>query len=167
MATATDDRLSAMRRRINRLEERAKTRMGLYVSDLKDEERSARETAHAHAGAVEEKIEQLNNDLDIAEHRLSAEMTDDRTRFTSSVEATLRGWDVYLERLQANAAERTGAARERVEHAISEIRRGRTAAAESLAGVSTATGDKWRETKTRVLAQLDELKRKADDAGRE
>jgi hypothetical protein len=173
MATATDERLGALRRRIDRLEERAhsgagatKARMGRYVDGLRQEETTAREAAHREAGAVEEKIEQLGNDLDIAEHRLSAEMADDRAHFTSWVHAVLHDWDVYLERMQAKAAEQTGAARQRVEHGIADIRRGRTAIAESLAGVSSATGETWREAKTRVLTQLDELKSKADGAGR-
>ena len=34
----------------------------------------------------------------------------------------------------------------------------------TLAGVGTATAASWREAKARILASLDELKRKADDA---
>lgn len=169
MATATDERLGEMRRRIDTLQAKAqgaaaeaKSQVQRQLDRLKQEEESARESAHSQAAAVDEKIEQLDNDLDIAEHRLAAELAEDGKTFTQAVEAELHDWKTFLERMQAKAASTTGDARTRIEKAIADLRQDRAAVADDLAGAREATGEAWREYKTRVLAKLDELKRKAD-----
>ncbi len=174
MATAIDERLGAMQHRIDRIEEKAKstataakTRLEQYVATVKEDEASARAEAHRQAGAVDEKLEQLGNDLDIAEHRLAAELADDRKSFADAVQAELHDWDVFLERMQAKAAEKSAPARTEVEKAIADLRRRRTEITESLAGVREVTGEKWSDAKVRVLAALDELKSKADSVTKE
>ena len=169
MATATEERLGSLRRRIDRLELKAqsgaadtRSRMRRRVDELRDEQGVAVASAHRYAAAAEEKVEQLANDLEIAEYRLAAELADDRQSFVDAVESELRRWDAYLDRLQAGAASRTAPAREHAEKAIAELRHRRIAVAESLAPVRAATGDAWRTAKSRVLAALEDLKHEAD-----
>lgn len=171
MATATEERLGEMRRRIDRLEAKAqsseadaRSRMQRQVDTLREEQESARSSARRHAGAVEEKLDELDTELDIAEHRMAAELADNHEKFVVAVEAELADWDAYLERLQAKTAAATARTRARVEETVAELRHRRLAVAETLAGVGTATAASWREAKARILASLDELKRKADDA---
>jgi hypothetical protein len=71
---------------------------------------------------------------------------------------------MYLDRMQVKAAARTGIAREWAEAAIAELRQRRISIGTRFSNVGTAAGDGWRDTKTRVLADLDELKAKADAA---
>ena len=66
--------------------------------------------------------------------------------------------------MQAKAAAKTGAARERAEAAIADLRQRRVSIGKSLSDVGTAAGEGWRDTKTRALAELDELKNEADAA---
>lgn len=68
--------------------------------------------------------------------------------------------------MQVKAAARTGVERERAETAIADLRQRRVSISKSLPDVGTAAVDDWRDTKTRVLAELDELKTKADAARR-
>jgi hypothetical protein len=137
--------------------------MQRHLEKLRRDEEAARASATTPAAAVDEKIEELGHELDMAEHRLDAELADDARSFAQAVEAELDGWDAWLDRLQAKAAAKTGAARTRAEETIADLRRRRLAVAESLAGVRAAVGDTWRDAKKRVVAGLDELKRKADD----
>jgi hypothetical protein len=169
MATGTEERLGELRRRIDRLEASARSgatdatsRLQRHVTTLRRDEQAARASARQHAAAVEEQLAQLGNDLDIAEHRLAAELADDRKRFAHAVEAELHDWDVFLERMQAKAAHKKGAARSILEESIADFRRRRCAASEGLAGVRASTGEQWRDARKRVLASLDELKRRVD-----
>jgi hypothetical protein len=104
--------------------------------------------------------------LRIAEDHLAAELAHDRTAFIDAVEAELDGWDGLLEGMQAQAAAMTEAARGGAEQAIADLRRRRIAVGELLAGVRAAGGETWRDPRRRVLAALDELKRKSDAAWR-
>jgi len=158
-----------MRRRIDHLEVRAqvgaadvRSRMQRRAHQLRDEQLATVLSVHRHAGAAEENLEELANDVEIAEYRLAAEIADDRKQFTDAVEGELRAWDAYLGRMQARAAAKTAPARERAEQAVGDLRRRRIAVAESLAGVWSASGDAWQTAKSRVLAALDELKQRAD-----
>ena len=61
MATATEERLGEMRRRIDRLEAKAqsseadaRSRMQRQVETLREEQESARSSGRRHPGAVEE-----------------------------------------------------------------------------------------------------------------
>jgi len=169
MATATHDRLGEARRRIARLEVKAqrgtadaKARMQPYITTVRRAEESARASAREQAAAVDGRLEQLDTELELAEHRVAAEFAATQDQLTHAVDVELHRWDAYLDRMQVKAAARTGAARERAEAAIADLRQRRVAISKSLPDVGPAAGDDWRDTKTRVLAELDELKTKAD-----
>ncbi len=66
--------------------------------------------------------------------------------------------------MQTKAAAKTGAARDRAEAAIADLRQRRVSIGTSFSAVGAATGDGWRGAKARVLAELDELKSQADEA---
>ena len=173
MATATDERLGEARRRIARLEVEtrrgtsdAQSRMQRYVNSLRRDEESARLSAHERAAAVDERMEKLDNELELAEHRVAAEFAATEEQFTGAIEAELRSWDQYLDRMQAKAAATSGAVREQAEAAIAELRQRRVAIGKSFADVRTAVGEQWRDAKKRVLAELDDLKSQADAAWR-
>ena len=174
MATATNERLGEVRRRIARLEVQAqrgtadaKSRMQQYLDTLRLEEEAARTSALERAAAVDERLEQLDNELELAEHRVAAEFATTEDQFTGAIEAELRRWDAYLARMQTRAATRSGAARERAESAIADLRQRRVSIDKSLSDVGTASGNGWHGAKTRVLAELDDLKSKADAAWQE
>jgi hypothetical protein len=174
MATATNDYLGEARRRIARLEVQAqrgtadaKFRMQRYIDTLRLDEESARASAHARAAAVDESLEQLENELELAEHRVAAEFAATWEQFTAAIDAELHRWDAYLGRMQTKAAAKTGAAREQAEAAVAELRQRRVSIGKSLADLGTTPSDAWDDAKARVLAQLDELKSKADTAWRD
>ena len=174
MATATNDRLGEARRRIVRLEVQAqrgtadaKSRMQRYIDTLRRDEESARASARKRAAAVDERLEQLDNELELAEHRVAAEFAETEKQFTGAIDAELHRWDAYLDRMQAKAAGQSGAARQRAEAAIADLRRRRVSIGNSLSDVGTSAGEDWHDAKTRVLAELDELKIRADAAWRE
>jgi hypothetical protein len=177
MATATEERLGHMRRRIDRLELRARSgaadvrsRTQLRTHQLRDEQLATVISVHFHAAAAEETVEELATDVEMAEHRLAAELADDRDTFAAAVEAELNGWDAYLDRKQAKAAARTAPARERAESAVGDLRQRRIAVAESLADVRSAPADAWPNAKSSILGALGELRQQADayrDEGRD
>ena len=104
--------------------------------------------------------------LRIEEHHLAAELADDRREFTASIEHALDAWDAVIDRLQTCAAALGPVERTQAEWAVADLRRRRMAIAESLAGVRAARGEAWRDARKRVVAALDELKRKSDAASR-
>ena len=174
MATATNERLGEVRRRIARLEVQAergtadaKSRMQRYIDTLRREEESARAAAHERAAAVDARLEQLDNELELAEQRVAAEFAATEEQFAEAIKAELHRWDAYLARMQAWAATKSGAARERAEAAIADLRQRRVSIGKSLSDVGTAAGNGWRGSKARVLAELDDLKSKADAAWRD
>ena len=174
MATATNERLGEARRRIARLEvttqrgtAEAKSRMQQYIDSVRREEESARASARERAAAVDQRLEQLDNELELAEHRVAAEFAATEEQFKDALQAELHRWDAYLDRMQAKAAAKSGAARERAEAAIADLRQRRVSIGKSLSDVGTAAGNGWRAAQTRVLAELDDLKSKADAAWRE
>ena len=169
MATATHERLGEVRRRIARLEVNAqrgtadaRSRMQPYITTVRRAEESAQATAREQAAAVDGRLEQLDTELELAEHRVAAEFAATQDQLTDAVDAELHRWDAYLDRMQVKAAARIGVERERSEAAIADLRQRRVAISKSLPHVGTAAGDGWPDTKTRVLAELDELKTKAD-----
>ena len=175
MATAIEDRLAELKSRIEALDARAYDgaaeatgRIQRHLETLRQEDEAAeaatlRRTAEYEA-LYDAQLQVLENALKIAEHHLDAEVADDRKQFVEAVEAELDEWDAFMDRMQANAAAKAGAAREQSEKVIADLRRRRLAIGESLAGVRAGVGDTWRDGKKRVLAALDELKRKADAA---
>jgi hypothetical protein len=171
MATATNDHLGDVRRRIARLEVQAqrgsadaKLRLRRYIDTLRREEESARASVRERAAAVDERLERLENELELAEHRVAAEFAATKEQFAEEIDAELRRWDAFLNRLQGKAAEKSGVARERAEAAIADLRRLRVAIGKSLADVGTTVGEQWHDAKQRVLAELDDLKSQADAA---
>ena len=171
MSTATDERLGEVRRRIASLEvevqrgtAEAKSRMQPYVDTVREDEQSARASARERAAAVDEQLEQLDNELELAEHRVAAEFAATEEQFAAAINAELHRWDAVLARMQARAATKTGAARERAEAAIADLRQRRISLNKSLSGVGTTAGNGWRGAKAHVLAELDDLKSKADAA---
>jgi uncharacterized membrane protein HdeD (DUF308 family) len=64
--------------------------------------------------------------------------------------------------MQARAATRRDGERASLEKTIAAIRRNRTAAAARLAEVRAARDDGWHEARTRALAALDDIERRAD-----
>lgn len=171
MATATNERLGEVRRRIAHLEmtvqrgtAEARPRMQRYINTLRRDEESALASAREWAAAVDERLEQLSNELELAEHRVAAEFAATEDQFTATLTAELHCWDVYLDRMQTTAAAKTGVARDRAEAAIADLRRRRVSIGSSFSDVGTAAGDGWRGAKARVLAELDELKSQADEA---
>ena len=173
MATATDERLGEARRRIVRLEVEtrratsdAKSRMQRYIDTLRRDEESARASVHERAAAIDEQIQKLDNELELAEQRVVAEFAATEEQFTDAIEAELHSWDHYLDRMQTKAAAKSGAAREQAEAAIADLRQRRVAIGKSLADVGAAAGEHWHDAKKRVLAELDDLKSQADAAWR-
>ncbi len=175
MATAIEDRLTELKSRIDALDARAydgaaeatgRIQRHLETLRLQDEAAEAaalRRTAEYEA-LYQAQLQVLENALRIAEHHLDAENAYDRKQFVEAAEAELEEWEAFIERMQANAAAKAGAAREQSEKVVADLRRRRLAIGESLAGVRAGVGDTWRDGKKRVLAALDELKRKADAA---
>ena len=173
MATATTNHLGEVRRRIARLEVQAqrgtvdaKSRMQRYLDGLRREEESARASARRRAADVDERLEQLENELELAEHRVAAEFAVTEEEFAGAIDAELHRWDAYLDRMQVKAAAKSGAAREQAEAVIADLRRRRLSIGKSLSEVGTAAGENWHDAKTRVLVELDELKSEADAAWR-
>jgi hypothetical protein len=174
MATTTNEHLAGVRRRIDRLEVKAqlgtadaKSRMQRYIETLRRDEESARASARERAAVVEERLEQLDNELELAEHRVAAEFAETASQFNDALEAELHRWDAYLDRMQTKAAAKTGAARERAEAVVTDLRQRRVSIGKSLSDVGTTAGNGWRGVKARVLTELDDLKTKADAAWRD
>ena len=170
MATATNERLGEARRRIARLEvttqrgtTETKSRMQRYIDSVRREEAFARASAHERAAAVDQSFEQLDTELELAEHRVAAEFAVTEEQFNDALEAELHRWDAYLDRMQAKAATQSGAARERAEAAIADLRQRRVSIGQSHSDAGTA-GDEWRDARAPVLAELDDLKTRADAA---
>ena len=168
MSTTTiEDELADVRRRIEQLRAQPVAAGSGQVArhlDALDQEDAALRAAARHAPQeVEEKLAQLKRRLDVAEHSLAADASDDWETFAAAVEAELRSWDAYLERLQASVAARAWRAREQAETAIGDVRSRRLEVDERLAQASAAPGHGWGEQKQRVTAARDELERKADE----
>ena len=168
MSTTTiEERLAEIRDRIDRLRagersapptERARLRRHLDV--LEHEEASAHDAVRHAPDEVDEKLGQVSTRLDVAEHSLAADVSDDWASFAAAVEAELRSWDTYLERVQASVAAKAWKARERAEAAIGDVRSRRIEVDERLAQARDATSENARE---RVTAARDQLEAKADE----
>ena len=169
MSTTTiEDQLAEVRRRIDRLQARAQAgalpRVQRHLDALRQEEASVRAAARQAPDEVEEKLGQLRTRLDVAEHSLAADVSDDWATFAAAVEAELHSWDTYLERLQTNVAAKAWKARERAEAAIGDVRtppdRRRRA---PRAGAATPPVTPGRNARKRITAARDELEQKADE----
>lgn len=170
MTTTIEDQLAELRARIDRLRQReqdggtdVRARIARHLEALQQEEASVRAAVLDAPGALDEKLEQLRTRLDVAEHSLSADVSDDWSTFTAAVEAELHSWDTYLERLQTSVADKAWRTRAQAEAAIGDVRSRRIEVEECLAHARDAGGDAAAETRKRVSAARDKLEQKADE----
>jgi len=167
--TAIQDDLAEIRFRIDRMEARAETvadrgalpRIRRHLEALQREEASVNFAAHTAPDEVPERLARLKARLDVAEHSLTADLSDDWTTFAAAVEEELRHWDTYLERLQTSVAKTAWKAREEAEAAIADVRSHRIAVEERLAQAPDGAGDGGPEQRARITAARDELAQKA------
>lgn len=157
MSTTTDDRRAAARERVDRLQAKAR--------ELSSEHAAA---AKAKAGKLDDaaraKVELLQTQRKSVEHALTAELAEDKQAFIDAMQGYVDDVKALSDKLSQRATTMTGAARERIDAAIADVRRGRDTVAERMAQVREQSGDRWRETKESVAAERAELERKADDA---
>ena len=169
MSTTTiEDQLAEVRRRIDRLQALAqagvtaeRARIRRHLDALHQEEASVRAAVRQAPDEVEEKLGQLKTRLAVAEHSLAADVSDDWATFAAAVEAELRSWDTYLERLQTSVAAKAWKAREQAEAAIGDVRSRRIAVGERLAQVRDSAGAASQEARKHITAARDELEQKA------
>ena len=166
--TTIDEQLAEARGRIDRLQaceqagvtaEPARIRRHLDV--LRREEASVHEAVGQAPDEVDEKLGRLKSRVAVAEHSLAADLSDDWASFAASIDAELRIWDAYLERLQAGVVERAWKAREEAELAIGEVRSLRITVGERLAEVRDSDVAASREARKHIMAARDELEQKA------
>jgi hypothetical protein len=169
MTTTVEGQLSELRRRVGRLSALARTgaagdpaRIERHVDALRRHETRLLAADGDEADQFEEKLWQMKTRLTVAECSLAADASDDWTSFAAAVEDELRGWDTYLERLQATAARRTEL-RDPAEAAIGDVRSRRIAVDARLARAHAVARETWQEQRARVGAARDELERRADE----
>jgi hypothetical protein len=163
--TMNDEPLAEVDRRIDDLEAGMRPRRS-------DQRRSVRrhvealwqgqEHAQTSPDPIGERLSRLRSRLEVAELSIDADLAQDGPQYTAAVEAELRGWDAFAERLQATAAARPGAARDRAETGIRELRRRRLAVTKRLDDLRDAPQEAWREHQERVTAARHDLERMAD-----
>ena len=167
--TTIEDQLAEVRVRIGRMQARAQAgaaagalpRTKRYLDALNEDEASVRAAAGQAPDEFEEKLGRLKSRLDVAEHSLTADLSDDWATFAAAVEEELRRWDTYLEREQTGVAASAWKTREQAETAIADVRSRRIAVEERLAEACDGAGDGGREQRDRVTAARDELAQKA------
>ena len=167
MSTTTiAGRLAEIRSRIDRLRSREqdgtvdRARLRRQVQILGQELDAVVSALRDAPDDVEAKLALLSTRLDVAEHSLAADASPDWAGFAASVEAELRSWDLYLERLQTRVAEREWRARARAETTIGEIRSRRLEVDEHLR--DPPAGSEGERARRRVTAARDELEQEAD-----
>jgi hypothetical protein len=167
MTTTIEDQLAEVRGRIDRLRTRdgdgapqVRARISRHLEVLRQQEASVRT---AVPDELEEKLEQLKTRLDVAEHSLAADVSEDWATFAAAVEAELHSWDTYLERLQTTVAEKAWKTRAQAEAAIGDVRSRRIEVDERLVHARDAAGDPAADARRRVTAARDKLEQKADE----
>ena len=164
----TDFRLAEARSHRESLEEDARgsaeehARIRRHLDAVRAAEAAAHAAAREAGGRFENALEDLGTRLAIARHRLVAELTNDRRLFERAVEAELREWRVYGERLRERAAAKGGSATARSQLALSALESRTDEVARCLRELRTASDETWRERRERVDAALDELEHAAD-----
>jgi hypothetical protein len=163
--TTIDDQLLEIRRRIDRLQARARAdapRVWRHIDALGQAEGAVRAALRQDASdEVGVALVQLKTRLDIAERTLEADASEDWPTFAAAVEAELRSWDTYLERLQASVAAKAWKAREQAEAAIGEVRSRRIAVGERLAQAPHSAGAPSQSARKRITAARNELDKRA------
>lgn len=165
MSTTTiEDQLAEVRRRIDQLQAHAQAaapRIRRHLDALHEAEAAVRAAVRRAPDEVEEKLGQLRTRLDVAEHSLAADTSDDWATFAAAVEAELHSWDTYLERLQTSVAAKAWKAREQAEAAIGDVRSRRIVLGERLAQMHDSAGGASQAARKRITAARDELEQKA------
>jgi hypothetical protein len=164
------DELAEIRGRIDRLRafeqaggagERARVRRHLGI--LRTEEASVREDLLHAPDEAEARLGRLRTRLYVAEHSLAADLSDDWATFASDVEAELRRWDDYLERLQTTAAAKAPNEREQAEAAIGLVRTRRIEVGERVAEARDVAAYAPEEARRRVNVAREKLERQAGE----
>jgi hypothetical protein len=166
MSTTTiDDQVATLRGRIDRLRvlERVGTtteraRLRRHIDVLEHEEASLGDALRSAPDEIEERLAQLRTRLNVAENSLAADLSGDWANFAAAVEAELRSWDDYLERLQTSVAAKAWRAREQAEAAIAGVRSRRIEV-----GARLTAGGATQEARKSVTAARDRLEQKADE----
>jgi hypothetical protein len=165
-----EERLAEMHRQIEELEAKARSssteaqsHVQRQLAALREQEASARVAAQQASDGFDEKFEQFEARLRVAQSAVAADLAENRQTFADAVEDELHRWDAYFERLQVQVALRTASVREQAEAAIRDLRHRRNEVAERLADVRSGRGEAWDEQKKRLAAGRDELERKADE----
>ena len=166
MSTTTiEEQLAEIRGRIHRLRAREdasadeRARIQRHLAVLHQGEASVRDAVRNAPDEIEERLGQLRTRLDVAEHSVTADASGDWASFAAAVEAELRSWDSYLERLQTSVAAKAWRAREQAEAVIGDVRGRRIEVDERLAHAGGALED----ARNRVTAARDKLEQKADE----
>jgi hypothetical protein len=171
MTTMTmEQRLVELGRQIEALEAPARAcgsepapRVQRHVGALRRHQEHAREATGDGRSEADGTLAQLEARLDVAHRSLAADAAEGRTTYRIAVEEELRGWDAYLERVQASAVVRAGRSRERAEAAIREVRRQRLEVGRRLEQLHAGSETGWRRREIRVTAAREQLEHTADD----
>jgi len=123
----------------------------------------SRQAFEAYVDTVDYRLRMVEIEAELAEAMVVVELAEDTHVFAEAVDAELAAWQVYIERLQAQAAALPGTARRDAEEAVRELRRGRSALAQRLAEFRVAQADEWREASAPVRAASAELERTVDE----
>jgi hypothetical protein len=140
------------RARIERHLEALRRREAVAVSAVRDAHAASWQAISEYVQVVSSTLGLVELEVQIADAAAAADRAEDADTFAAAVEAELRAWHLYLERLQARAALETGDARLEAEDAIRELRRRRLALARSLEQIRAASGDSWRDLKPEAAA---------------
>ena len=163
-ATA-DEQLDQLGHRINLLAARKaqETGVGLQrrIAELRSLAVSARAAAHDAAARIEENVLRVEIRVKIAEQAAAAELAEGKDEFVNALVEELKGWDVYLERLQVKVATTAGERRDQAEGAIRQLRRHRNTLGAGMAGVTSTSGDAWYEVREHVNGARNELESRA------
>lgn len=169
-ATTIDDRLEAIGRRIDRLQDRARSgavaaqpRLQHHVDALRREERAVRTAVRSAPERAEQRYVELTTRLDVAERSLVVDAARERAMFAAAVEAELRSLDAYVDRLEQEASAQNGTAWRHADAAIAELRKRRELLGEDLMRLRHCAGDSWHAQRTRVAAEREELEHRADE----
>jgi hypothetical protein len=168
--TTIDDRLEAVGRRIDRLQERAHTgaadarpKIQYHVDALRREADAVRTATRSAPDRVEQRYAELTTRLDVAERSLAVDSERERARFAAAVDAELRSLDAYVDGLQQEVSKQRGSTRRQADAAIAELRTRRQQLGAELMRLRDCAGDSWHAERTRVALEREQLERKADE----
>jgi hypothetical protein len=165
MSSTIDDQLAEIRHRIDRLHEVARAgsaRVWRHLEALNEAEAAVRAALRQEdPEEADEKLARLKTRLDVAEHSLKADTSEDWPAFVDAVEAELRSWDTYLERLQASVAANALKRRQQAELTIGEVRNHRIAVGERLAQARESTNGTSDRARKSITAARNELDKRA------